>query len=51
MLDVAGKELGLIVQGRLQVIIENILRKSQSGFRKGCGCADMIFWASSLWKK
>ena len=37
LLDVVGKVLGRIVQGRLQVIAEKILPESQSGFRKGCG--------------
>ena len=45
LLVVVGKVLGRIVQGRLQVIAEKIFAKSQSGFRKGCGCADMIFVA------
>ena len=46
-----GKVLGRIVQGRLQVIAEKILRESQSGFRKGRGCADMIFVARQLVEK
>ena len=41
---VVGKVLGRIVQ-ELQVIAEKILPQSQSGFRKGRGCADMIFVA------
>ena len=48
LLDVVGKALGRIVLRRLQVIAENILPESQSGFRKGCGCADMIFVARQL---
>ena len=50
LLDVVGKVLGKIVHGRLQVIAENILPESQSGFRKGCGCAD-IFVARHLVEK
>ena len=46
-----GKVLGRIVQGRLQVTAENILLESQSGFRKGRGCADMIFVARQLVEK
>ena len=45
------KVLGRIVQGRLQVIAEKILPESQSGFRKGRGCADMIFVARQLVEK
>ena len=51
LLDVVGKVLGRIVQGRLQVIAEKILPVSQSGFRKGHGCADMIFVARKLVEK
>ena len=39
------------MQGRLQVIVENILLESQNGFREGCGCADMIFVARKLVEK
>ena len=51
LLDVVGKVLGRIVQGRLQVIAEKILPESQSGFRKGRGCADMIFVARQFVEK
>ena len=51
LLDVVGKVLGRIVQGRLQVIAGKILPESQSGFRKGRGCADMIFVARQLAEK
>ena len=51
LLDVVGKVLGRIVQGRLQVVAEKILPESQSGFRKGRGCADMIFVARQLVEK
>ena len=33
------------------MITENILPESQSGFRKGCGCTDMIFVARQLVEK
>ena len=47
-----GREvLGIIVQGKLQVITEKILPESQSEFRKGIGCADMIFVARQLVEK
>ena len=49
--DVVGKVLGRIVLGRLQVIAEKILPESQSEFRKGIGCADMIFVARQLVEK
>ena len=51
LLDVVGKVLGRIVQRRLQVIAKQILPESQSGFRKGRGCADMIFVARQLVEK
>ena len=35
----------------MQAIAENILPESQSGFRKGRGCADMIFVARQLVEK
>ena len=50
-MDVVGKVLGRIIQGKLQVIAEDILPESQSGFRKGRGCADMIFVARQLVEK
>ena len=51
LLDVMGKILARIIQDRLQVIAESILPDSQSGFRKGCGCLDMIFVARQLMEK
>ena len=51
LLDVVGKVLSRIIQGRLQVIAEKILPESQSGFRKGRGCEDMIFVARQLVEK
>ena len=46
-----GKILARIVQERLQQIAEQILPESQSGFRKGRGCIDMIFAARQLVEK
>ena len=48
LLDVVGKVYGRVVQKRLQVIAEY---QSQSGFRKGRGCCDMIFVARQLIEK
>ena len=46
-----GKLFGRIIQGRLQVIAERILPDSQSGFRKGHGCMDMMSVARQLMEK
>ena len=34
-----------------KVIVEGLLPDSQCGFRKGCGCVDMIFVARQLMEK
>ena len=44
LLDVAGKVFTGVIQERLQMISECVLPESQSGFRKGRGCCDMILW-------
>ena len=51
LLDVIGKIFARIIQDRLQVFAESILPDSQSGFRKGHGCLDMIFVARQLMEK
>ena len=51
LLDVAGKVFVRILQDRLQTVAEEILPKSQCGFRKGRGCANMIFAARQLVEK
>ena len=51
LLDVVGKILGRIVKERLEVIADKVLPESQSGFRKGCGCVDMVFVARQLVEK
>eukprot|EP00117_Sycon_ciliatum_P040682 scpid34913/ scgid5748/ RNA-directed DNA polymerase from mobile element jockey; Reverse transcriptase len=51
LLDVVGKLFARILQNRLQTISEKMLPESQSGFRKGRGCADMIFVARQLIEK
>ena len=51
LLDVVGKILARIVKERLESIAESVLPESQSGFRKGRGCVDMIFIARQLVEK
>ena len=51
LLDVIGKIFARIIHDRMQVIAESILPDSQSGFRKGHGCLDMIFVARQLMEK
>ena len=51
LLDVVGKVLSRIVKERLEVIADRVLPESQSGFRKGRGCVDMIFAARQLVEK
>lgn len=50
LLDVVGKVTASIIQGRLQDLAE-VLPESQCGFRKGRGCADMIFTVRQLVEK
>ena len=51
LLDVVGKLVAKIVQNRLQVLAERELSESQCGFRRGCGCTDMIFMVRQLAEK
>ena len=51
LLDVVGKILARIVKERLEGIAESVLPESQSGFRKGRSCVDMIFIARQLVEK
>ena len=51
LLDVVGKLFARILQDRLQGLAEDILPESQSGFRRGRGCADMVFVARQLMEK
>ena len=51
LLDVVGKVVGRILQDRLQQLAEEVLPELQCGFRKKCGCSDMIFVARQLVKK
>ena len=48
LLDVVGKVLARIIQGRLQRLAEEQLPESQCGFRKGRGCMDMVFTVGQL---
>ena len=51
MLDVVGKLVARILQGKLQSVVERELPKSQCGFRRGRGCMDMVFVARQLAEK
>ena len=51
LLDVVGKVVARILQNRLQVLAEDELPESQCGFKKGRGCADMIFTVRQLVEK
>ena len=51
LLDVVGKLVARIVQSRLQIVAEQELPESQCGFRRGCGCTDMIFVVRQLAEK
>ena len=51
LLDVVGKVVARILQERLQQLAEEELPESQCGFRKGRGCADMIFTVRQLVEK
>ncbi len=51
LLDVVGKVVARVIQERLQKLAKDQLPESQCGFRKGRGCADMIFTVIQLVKK
>jgi len=51
LLEVVGKVVARVVQGRLQRLAEKQLPKSQCGFRKGRRCIDMIFTIRQLLEK
>ena len=48
LLEVVGKVFAKIIQGRLQVLVKDVVADSQCGFR---GCADMVFCAPQLVEK
>ena len=43
LLDVMGKVMARVIQGRLQKLAERVLPESQCGFRRGRWCTDMVF--------
>ena len=51
LLEVVGKVMARVVQGRLQRVAEEELPESQCGFRRGRACTDMIFTVRQLTKK
>ena len=51
LLGVVGQLMARIVKERLEQIADRVLPESQSGFRKGRGCVDMIFVARQLVEK
>ncbi len=51
LLDVVGKVVSRVIQGRLQKLAEDELPESQCGFRKGRGCVDMVFAVRQLLEK
>ena len=51
LLKVVGKVIARITQNRLQKLAERELPEAQYGFRKGCGCTDMVFTIRQLTEK
>ena len=49
--DVVGKVMARVLPACLQVLAERVLPESQCGFKKGRGCADMIFASRQLVEK
>jgi len=48
LLDVVGKVVARVIKERLQKLAEDQLPESRCGFRKVCGCTDMIFTVRQL---
>ena len=46
-----GKVVAKIVLERMQKLAEDVLPESQCGFRRGRGCADMVFTIRQLIEK
>ena len=42
MLDVIGKVVVRVIEGRLQKLAERVLPESWCGFKRGCGCTDRM---------
>ena len=51
LLDVMGKVVARVIQGRLHKLAERVLPESQCGFRRGRGCTDMTFTVRQLTEK
>ena len=51
LLDVMGKVVARVIQGRLHKLAERVLPESQCGFRRGHGCTDMIFTVRQLTRR
>ena len=51
LLEVMGKVVARIIQGKLQKLAETELLESQCGFTKGRGCTDMVFTIRQLTEK
>ena len=51
LLEVMGKVVARIIQGKLQKLAERELPESQCDFRKGRGCKDMVFTIRQLTEK
>ena len=51
LLEVVGKVVARIIQGRLQKLAERELPESQCGFRKRRGYMDMVFTIRQLTEK
>ena len=51
LLEVMGKVVARIIQGRFHKLAERELPESQCGLRKGRGCTDMVFTIRQLTEK
>ena len=51
LLGVIGKLFARILQDRLQCVAEGLLPESQSGFRRGRGCMNMVFVTRQMIEK
>ena len=51
LMEVVGKVVARVVQGRLQSLADRLLPESQCGFHGGRGCTDMTFVVRKLVEK
>ena len=51
LLDVIGKVVVRVNQGRLHKLAERVLPEFQCGLRRGHGCTDMVFTVRQLTEK